>query len=172
MVAETAPGTEHSRVIVFCERHTMLAELSTGIWRLSDVINDPLHHNFRLQQVKINRADRMEENVAEYAEVMIKRDAVHALMVMSEPVRPAHQRISNYVPKQEVKVAVLLPSFHIVGSAFLSAKADPVEFLLNGAGVFAVLRNASVTMTARTDKQIQVPTAFVNRAFIELAAAL
>lgn len=172
MVAESAPEHEHSRVIVFCERHTLLAALNTGVWRLSDVINDPLHKNFRLEQVKINRADRMNENVAEYGEVVIRRDSIQALMVMSEPVRPAQQRIANFVPKQVVKVAALLPSFHIVGSLYLSAKDDPAEFLLEGEGTFAVLRDASMTMTARTDKQIQVPTAFLNRAFIELATAL
>ena len=42
MVAQIAPETGHSKVIVFCERHTMLAELNTGQRRLSDVINELL----------------------------------------------------------------------------------------------------------------------------------
>ena len=168
MVAQNAQDPENAKVIVFCERHTMLAELNTGQRRLSEVINDPLHKLFHLEQVRINRGDRMDENVAEYSEVVIKREAVRALMVMGEPSRPPQQRISNYVPKQPVRVAVLLPSFHIVGSIF-PAKADAIEFLLNGSESFAVLRNATVTMTTRIDKPITVPTAFLNRTHIELA---
>jgi hypothetical protein len=171
MVAQTAPETGHSKVIVFCERHTMLAELNTGQRRLSDVINDPMHKLLQLEQVRINRGDRMDETVAGYEQVVVKREAVLALMVMTEPVRPAHQRISNYVPKQPVKVAALLPSFHVVGDIFPN-KMGAVEFLLHGSETFAVLRNATVTMTTRTDKQITVPTAFLNRNHIELATQL
>ena len=171
MVAQNAPDPEHAKVIVFCERHTMLAELNTGQRRLSDVINDPLHKLFNLQQVRINRGDRMDENVAEYPEVVIKREAVQALMVMGEPNRPAHQRISNYAPKQPVRVAALLPSFHIVGSVF-PGRVDPIDFLLNGSEAFAVLRNATVTMTTRVDKQITVPTAFLNRTHLELVTVV
>jgi hypothetical protein len=171
MVAQNASDPGHSKVIVFCERHTMLAELNVGQRRLSDVVNDPMHKLLHLEQVRINRGDRMDETVAGYGRVMIRREAVQALMVMVEPVRPAHQRISNYVPKQPVKVAALLPSFHIVGDIFPN-KMDAVEFLLSGSESFAVLRNATVTMTTRTDKQITVPTAFLNRAHIELATQL
>jgi hypothetical protein len=113
----------------------------------------------------------MDENVAEYGEVVIKRDAVQALMVMGEPNRPPHQRISNYVPKQPVRVAVLLPSFHIVGNVF-PGKVEAIDFIINGSEAFAVLRNATVTMTSRTDKQITVPTAFLNRSHIELATVI
>lgn len=172
MVAQNVPDPENSRVIVFCERHTMLAEINTGQRRLSDVVNDPLHKLFHLESVQINRGDRMDEKIADYDQIVIKREAVRALMVMTEPARPPQQRISNYVPKQAVKVAVLLPSFHTVGSVYLTGKVDPVEFLLAGKESFAVLRNATVTMTARTDKQITVPTAFLNRAHIELATTL
>jgi hypothetical protein len=171
MVAQNAPDAENSKVIVFCERHTMLAELNTGQRRLSDVINDPLHKLFHLEQVRINRGDRMDENVAEYPAVVIKREAVQALMVMGEPNRPPQQRISNYVPKQPIRVAALLPSFHIVGQIF-PGKVDAIEFLLNGSETFAVLRNATVTMTTRVDKPITVPTAFLNRSHIELATAV
>jgi hypothetical protein len=149
----------------------MLAELNVGQRRLSDVVNDPLHKLLHLEQVRINRGDRMDETIAGYGRVMVRREAIQALMVMIEPIRPAHQRISNYVPKQPVKVAALLPSFHIVGDIFPS-KLDAVEFLLSGAESFAVLRNATVTMTTRTDKPITVPTAFLNRAHIELATQL
>jgi hypothetical protein len=171
MVAQTAPESGHSKVILFCERHTMLAELNVGQRRLSDVVNDPLHKLLHLEQVRINRGDRMDETIAGYSRVMVRREAIQALMVMTEPMRPAHQRISNYVPKQPVKVAALLPSFHVVGDIFPS-KLDAVEFLLSGSESFAVLRNATVTMTTRTDKQITVPTAFLNRAHIELATQL
>ena len=56
MVAQNVPEPENSKVIVFCERHTMLAEINTGQRRLSDVINDPMHKLFHLEQVRINPA--------------------------------------------------------------------------------------------------------------------
>ena len=172
MVAQSVKLPNNARVIVFCERHAMLAEMNTGQRRLSDVVNDPMHKLIQIEQVKINRSDRMDENVAEYERAVIKREAVQALMVMTEPSRPPQQRISNYVPKQPVRIAALLPSFHIVGKVYLSGKVDAVEFLLDGTEAFAVLREATVTMTARTDKPIHVPIAFLNRAHIELATAI
>jgi hypothetical protein len=172
MVAQSAKAPNYARVIVFCERHAMLAELDPGQRRLSDVVNDPSNKLIHLQQIKINRSDRMDENIAEYPNAVIKRDSVQALMVMSEPVRPPQQRISNYVPKQPVRIAALLPSFHVVGKIYLASKMDPVEFLLVGTESFAVLREATVTMTSRTDKPIYVPIAFLNRSYIELATVI
>lgn len=172
MVAERANVPNSAKVIVFCERHAMLAELNPGQRRLSDLVNDPLNKLLHLERIKINRADRMDESVAEYQQAVIKREAVQALMVMSEPVRAPQQRISNYVPKQPIRVAALLPSFHVVGKLYLAGKVDAVEFLLDGAEAFAVLREATVTMTTRTDKPIYVPTAFLNRSHIELATII
>ena len=172
MVAQANRPGETSRVIVFSERHAMLAELSSGQRRLSDVVNDPMHKLFHLEQVKINRSERMEENIAEYPEIKIKRDAIQAILVMSEPARPPQQRISNYVPKQPVRIAVLLPSFHVVGNIFLSGKLDAIDFVLDGSEAFVVLSGATVTLTNRTDKPLSVPTAFIHRAHIELATLL
>src|SRR5688572_11489133 len=157
MVAESAKVPNTARVIVFCERHAMLAELNPGQRRLSDLLNDPLNKLLHIEQIKINRSDRLDENVAEYQRAVIKRESVQALMVMSEPIRAPQQRISNYVPKQTVRIAALLPSFHVVGKVYLTGKVDAVEFLLNGTESFAVMREATVTMTTRTDKPIHVP---------------
>ena len=172
MVAQQNRSNDNAKVIVFSDRHAMLAELNSNHRRLSDVINDPLHKLFHLEQVKINSADRMEESVATYDKVVIKREAIQAILVMSEPARPPQQRISNYVPKQSTRIAALLPSFHIVGNIFLSGKLDPTEFVLDGLESFAVLSDATVTLTSRTGKQIKVPTAFINRAHIELATVI
>jgi hypothetical protein len=172
MVAERAKAQDSAKVIVFCERHAMLAELNPGQRRLSDLINDPANTLLQLERIKINRSDRMDEHVAEYSHAVIKRESVQALMVMSEPARAPQQRISNYVPKQPIRIAALLPSFHVVGKIYLSGKVDPIEFLMDGAEPFAVLREATVTMTARTDKPIYVPTAFLNRSHIELASVI
>lgn len=172
MVAERAKAQDSAKVIVFCERHAMLAELNPGQRRLSDLINDPMSRLLHLDRIKINRADRMDESVAEYQQAVIKRESVLALMVMSEPPRPPQQRISNYIPKQPIRIAALLPSFHIVGKIYLSGKVDAVEFLMDGAEPFTILRDATVTMTARTDKPIYVPTAFLNRSHIELASVI
>src|SRR5215210_7353131 len=105
MVAQPNVSTGTARVIVFSDRHAMLAELNPGARRLSDVINDPFHKLFHLEQVKINNADRMDENVAVYDKVVIKREAIQAILVMTEPARPPQQRISNYVPKQATRIA-------------------------------------------------------------------
>lgn len=172
MVAQESRAQETSRVIVFSERHAILAELNTGRRRLSDVVNDPLHKVFQLENVKINRSERMEENIAEYPEIRIKREAIQAILVMSEPPRPPQQRISNYVPKQALRVAILLPSFHIVGSMFVTGKQAGIDFVLDGSESFAVLSGAAVTLTNRIDKPINVSTAFVNRSHIELATLL
>jgi hypothetical protein len=169
MVANEQRTATTSRVIVFSERHAMLAEVESSQRRLSDVINDPLHKLFQLENVTINSADRMDESLAKHDRVTIKRDAIQAILVMSEPARPPHQRISNFVPKQATRVAALLPAFHIVGNVFISGKVDPTNFVLDGIESFAVLSDATVTMTSRTDKPLTVPTAFINRAHILLA---
>ncbi len=169
MVAQQTRPQETSRVIVFSERHAMLAEINSGMRRLSDVVNDPLHKVFHLEQVRINLTDRMDETIATYNEIRIKRDSIRGVLVMTEPPRPPQQRISNFVPKQPVRVAALLPAFHVVGNIFLNGKIDPVDFVLNGNESFVVLSNASVTMNNRVDKPINVPTAFINRSHIELA---
>jgi hypothetical protein len=172
MVAQSTQSPEASKVIVFSERHAILAELNSGTRRLSDVVNDPMHKLFHLEHVKINRSERLEENIAEYPEIRIKRESIQAILVMSEPQRPPHQRISNYVPKQAYRVAVLLPSFHVVGTVHLSGKQDALDFVLDGSEAFALLSTATVTMTSRIDKPIEVPTAFINRAHVELATLL
>jgi hypothetical protein len=173
MVAAQAPrAQENSKVIVFSGRHAMLAELNSGQKRLSDVVNDPMHKHFLLEQVKINNADKMEENVAEYDRITIKREAIQAILVMSEPSRPPQQRISNFVPKNAVRIAVLLPSFHIEGSIFLNGKLDPADFVLDGTESFAVISNAQVTLSSRRGNPLAVPTALINRAHIEMATLL
>ena len=130
MVAQSKSPVEASKVIVFSERHAILADLNTGNRRLSDVVNDPLHKLFHLENVKINRSERLEENIAEYPEIRIKRESIQAILVMSEPQRPPQQRISNYVPKQAYRVAALLPSFHVVGAVHLSGKLDSPAVLV------------------------------------------
>jgi len=172
MFAQAPKVSENAKVIVFSGRHAMLAELSSGQKRLSDVVNDPMHKQFTLEQVKINNADKMDENVAEYERITIRRDAIQAILVMSEPFRPPQQRISNFVPKQPVRVAVLLPSFHIVGNIFLNGKLDPADFVLDGSESFAVVSNAVVTLTSRAGNPLPVPTALINRAHIEMATLL
>lgn len=172
MFAQQNQPNENARVIVFSDRHAMLAELNSHQRRLSDVINDPLHKLFHLEQVTIKSADRMEETIATYDKVVIKREAIQAILVMTEPARPPQQRISNFVPKQSLRIAALLPSFHIVGNIFLNGKLDPTGFVLDGTESFAVLSDATVTMTSRIGKQLSVPTAFINRTHIELATVI
>jgi hypothetical protein len=166
MVAQAAKAQESAKVIVFSGRHAMLAELNSGQKRLSDVVNDPMHKHFLLEQVRINNSDKMDENVAEYERVTIKRDAIQAILVMSEPARPPQQRISNFVPKQPVRIAVILPSFHING------KLDPADFVLDGSESFAVVSNAQVTLISRIGNPLPVPTALINRSHIEMATLL
>ena len=172
MVAQPVKAHENAKVIVFSGRHAMLAELNPGQKRLSDVVNDPMHKHFLLEHVKINNSDKMDENVAEYERITIKREAIQAILVMSEPTRPPQQRISNFVPKQAVRIAVLLPSFHIEGSIFLNGKLDAADFVLDGSDSFAVVSNARVTMTSRKGNPLPVPTALINRTHIEMATLL
>lgn len=172
MVAKEIRSPSSSRVIVFSERHAMLAEVESLTRRLSDVVNDPMHKVFQLDNVTINSVDRMDESLAKHDKVTIKRDAIQAILVLSEPARPPHQRISNFVPKQPTRIAALLPSFHIVGNVFLSGKLDPTSFVMDGAETFAVLSDATVTLISRTDKPINVQTAFINRAHILLATSV
>jgi hypothetical protein len=172
MVAQAAKAQESAKVIVFSGRHAMLAELNSGQKRLSDVVNDPMHKHFLLEQVRINNSDKMDENVAEYERVTIKRDAIQAILVMSEPARPPQQRISNFVPKQPVRIAVILPSFHIEGNIFINGKLDPADFVLDGSESFAVVSNAQVTLISRIGNPLPVPTALINRSHIEMATLL
>lgn len=150
----------------------MLAELNSGLKRLSDVVNDPMHKHFQLEHVKINNADKLDESVAEYERITIKREAIQAILVMTEPIRPTQQRISNFVPKNAVRIAVLLPSFHIEGSIFLNGKLDPADFVLDGSDAFAVVSNAQVTLISRPGHPLPVPTALINRTHIGMATLL
>jgi hypothetical protein len=172
MVAKEVRSTAAARVIVFTERHAMLAEVDSSTRRLSDVVNDPMHKVFQLENVTINSVDRMDESLAKHDKVTIKRGAIQAVLVLSEPARPPHQRISNFVPKQPTRIAALLSSFHVVGNIFLSGKLDPTSFVMDGVETFAVLSDATVTLTSRTDKPINVQTAFINRAHILLATSV
>jgi len=150
----------------------MLAEVESSQRRLSDVVNDPLHKVLQLDNVQINGLERMDETLAYHDRVSIRREAIQAILILAEPPRPAHQRLSNFVPKQSVRIAALLPSIHIVGNIYIGGKIDPTNFILDGVEAFAVLGDASVTMTSRTDKPITVSTAMVNRRHIQLMTTL
>jgi hypothetical protein len=172
MVAKAQSTALASRVIVFSDRHAMLADVESSQRRLSDVVNDPLRHMFQLENVTINSVDRMDECLARHDRVSIKRDAIQAILILSEPARPPHQRLSNFIPKQAVRIAALLPALHITGNIFIGGKVDPTNFILDGVEAFAVLGDATVTMTSRTDKPINVQTALIHRSHILLATTL
>lgn len=150
----------------------MLADVESSQRRLSDVVNDPLHKIVTLENVMINSAEKMDECLARHDRVSIKRDAVQAILILSEPPRPPHQRLSNYVPKQSVRVVALLPSLHIVGNIFIGGKVDPTNFMFDGVESFAILGDATVTMTNRIDKPINVQTALIHRSHVLLATTV
>jgi hypothetical protein len=172
MVAKPQAAAQVSRVIVFSDRHAMLADVESSQRRLSDVVNDPMHHIVQLENVMINNAEHMDECLARHDRVSIKRDAIQAILVLSEPSRPPHQRLSNFVPKQAIRVAALLPALHIVGNIFIGGKVDPTNFVFEGVEAFAILGDATVTMTNRTDKPITVQTALIHRRHILLATTV
>ena len=122
-----------------------------------------------LDNVRINCSDRMEETVGAYPQVTVRREAVQGLLVMSEPPRPPQQRMAGYVAKTPVRVAVLVPTMLIEGTVHVAGKVDAALQVLEGTEGFAVLSEATVTLTSRSSGPIAVPTALVSRAHMELA---
>lgn len=161
-----------AKIIVFTDRHTILAEMQTGSRRLSDVVNDPLRHQFVLDNARINRSDRMDECVGSYGQITVRRDAIQGLLIMTEPPRPAQQRLANYVAKTPVRIAVLLPAFLIEGDIYLPGKLDATVQVLEGTEGFAVLSQATVTITYRAGGPINVATAMVHRGHMEMATVV
>ena len=138
-------ATPPAKIILLTDRHTMLAEMYTGNRRLSDVVNDPLRRHITLDKVRINRSDRMDENVGTYAQVTVRREAVQGVLIMSEPPREPQQRLASFVAKSHVRVAVLLPAMLIEGNISVSGKVDAALQVLEGKEGFAVISDATVT---------------------------
>ena len=166
--AVAEPGLAPARVILFTDRHTMLAEIQTGRSRLSDVVNDPLRNHLFVEHVRINRLDRLDETIATFDRTTVRRDCLQALLVMSEPPRPAHQRLASYVPKTPVKVGILMSTFLIEGTVHVPGKADPVSHVMSGPEGFTAVIDATVTLIQRVGAPLKVPTALINREHITL----
>ncbi len=162
-------ATPPAKIILLTDRHTMLAEMSTGNRRLSDVVNDPLRRHLTLENVRINRSDRLAESVGSYAQVTVRREAVQGVLIMSEPPRAPQQRLASFVAKTPVRVAVLLPAMLIEGNVFVAGKAEAALQVLEGTEGFAVISDATVTLTHRSSGPIRVPTAMISRSHMELA---
>jgi len=158
-----------AKIILLTDRHTMLAEMYTGNRRLSDVVNDPLRRHMTLDNVRINRSTRMDESVGTYAQVTVRREAVQGVLIMSEPPRTPQMRMASFVAKTLVRVAVLLPAMLIEGNVYVVGKADAALQVLEGPEEFAVISEATVTLTHRSSGPITVPTAMISRGHMELA---
>lgn len=169
MLTGPPSATAPAKIIFLTDRHTMLAEMSTGNRRVSDVVNDPLRRHLTLDNVRINRSDRMDESVGAYAQVTVRREAIQGVLIMSEPPRAPQQRLSSFVAKTSVRVAVLLPAMLITGNIYVAGKADAALQALEGTERFAVINDATVTLNHRSSGPIAVPTAMVSRCHMELA---
>jgi hypothetical protein len=162
-----------ARVIVFSDRHMMLAELATHGRRLSDLVNDPLRRHLELENVRINRPERADETIATYEQMLVRKESIQALLILFEPPRQTQQRLAAYVPKTTARVALMLPALLMDGSVYLTGKCDPLDWTLDGNGEqFTVVSQAEVTLSSRHGNPIHVPVALINRACIEAASAL
>ena len=159
----------HARVAVFIDRHLLLAEINVGGRRLSDLLNDPSHQHVLLERVRVTRPDRAGEPFTEYGRMAVRKTAIHAVMILSEPPRPADRRIASYVPKTPVRVAIALPALDVAGCVHISGKLDPIVFLLEGAEPFVAVSNAQVMWPHRPGGPLEVPVTLVSRARIEAA---
>ncbi len=157
-----------AKVIVFANRHMLLAEMITHGRRLSDLANDPLKAHLELERVRVNVPEKPDETVGSFEHMVIKKVVVQAILILFEPPRQTQQRLANYVPKSRIRVAALLPPFLMAGTVHISGKVDPAVWTLEGNGeAFAVISQADVTLTGRQGAPLHVPIALINRAHIE-----
>ena len=161
-------GLPPARVILFTDRHTMLAEIQTGRSRLSDVVNDPMRKHLFVDSVRINRLDRLDETIATFDRTTVRRDSLQGLLIMSEPTRPAHQRLASYVPKTPVRVGILMSNFLIEGTVHVPGKTDPVTHVMSGPEGFTAVIDATVTLIQRVGAPLKVPTALISREHMTL----
>lgn len=160
-----------AKVIAFSERHLPVADIEIGSRRVSDVLNDSLSNHLTLSHVRINRSERLDESIATFDSVTVRKSVIQGLLILAEPIRAPHQRIANYVAKTPFRVGVLIPAFFIVGDIMIGGKIDPAVQVLEGPEPFVALTDAQVTLTSRAGAPIAVPTALINRSRIELASA-
>ncbi|MCC6790464.1 MAG: hypothetical protein IT336_02200 [Thermomicrobiales bacterium] len=162
-----------AHVIVLTDRHVILAELPTFGRRLSDLVNDRLSRQLELENARVNRSDRPDDQLGHYDRLVVKKAHIHAILVISEPVRQTQQRLSTYVPKTPARISALLPVLLISGSVHVAARVDPAVWTLDADGdPFVAITHAQVTLSHRHGPPIPVPVALVNRNRIEATAPL
>jgi hypothetical protein len=161
-----------AQVIILTDRHFILAEMPTFGRRLSDLANDPMKRHLVIEHVRVNRSDRPDEMLGSYAQMVVRKEGIHAILLISEPLRQTQQRLATYVPKTPAKIAAVLPVLLISGSVHLAARVDPAVWTLEaGPEPFVAISGAEVTLTHRHGPPIPVPVALVNRTRIEAAAS-
>lgn len=166
------PHSANAQVIVLTDRHFILAEVPTFGRRLSDLANDPMKRHLLIENARVNRSDRPEEMLGSYARMVVRKDGIHAILLISEPLPQTQQRLATYVPKMPAKIAAVLPVLLISGSVHLTARVDPAVWALEaGPEPFVAISGAEVTLSHRHGPPIPIPVALVNRARIEAAAA-
>ncbi|MEA2513032.1 MAG: hypothetical protein QOF01_1902 [Thermomicrobiales bacterium] len=165
-------GATHARVGFFMARHCLLGELNTGPRRVSDVLNDPSRQQLVLERVRVSRPDRPGEPFAEYERMIVRRPAIQAVLVMSEPPRPPEKRFSQYVAKTPVRLTIALPAMDVTGLFYVGGKiGDPLVLLFDAAETFVAISDAQVSWPNRPGGPLAVPVVLVNRAHVEAAAA-
>jgi hypothetical protein len=166
------PLTNNAQVIVLTDRHFILAEIATFGRRLSDVANDQLSKHLELENARVNRSDRPDEQLGHYPRLVVKKDGIHAILMITEPPRQTQQRLATYVPKTLAKVSALLPVLMISGSVHLSARVDPAIWTLEPRlEPFVAISGAEVVLSHRHGPPVPVPVALINRTRIEAVAA-
>jgi hypothetical protein len=167
------PHASIAGVIVLTDRHLILGEVATMGRRLSDLANDPLKRQIVLENVRVNRADRPDENLGTFEQLVVKKDGIQAILIVTETLPQTQQRLATYVPKTPARITALLPVLLVAGSVHLTARVDPAIWTLEqGPEPFVAISGAEVSLTHRPGSPIPVPVALINRAAIEAAAAL
>lgn len=166
------PHPTSAQVIILTDSHFILAEMPTFGRRMSDLANDQMTRHLMLENVRVNRSDRPDEMLGSYRQMVVRKEGIHAILLISEPIRQTQQRLASYVPKTPAKIAAVLPVLLISGSVHLAARVDPAVWALEaGPEPFVAISGAEVTLTHRHGPPIPVPVALVNRSRIEAAAS-
>jgi hypothetical protein len=159
-----------TRVAFFTARYCLVADLTTGTHRLSEVLNNRLQSHLTLDQVQVTHLDRPDQVVGQYTRSLLSKAVIRCAIAVAEPSRSSQQRLAAYVPKTRIAVCVLLPDLQVVGSAHLTGKVDPVQSVLEGTDPFLLLADAWVTVAHSATEPMTAPIALVNRAHMEMVS--
>jgi hypothetical protein len=125
-----------------------------------------------LERVKVSRTDRPGEPYVEYERLIVRRLAIQAVLIMSEPPRPPEKRMAQFVAKTPVHLTIALPAIDVNGCYHVSGKIDPILHLFEAPETFVAISDARVTWPNRPGEPLTVPVVLVNRGCIEAAASI